>query len=96
MPEDKEKVEDFISLWRKKMDTESNKPSAIGDTLKRIQEVEQENEQLRNKIQANIDLISKTEEVVRKTIDENEKLRENKKDGMNWWGECKWNPTTES
>lgn len=76
MPEDKEKVEDFISLWRKKMDTESNKPSAIGDTLKRIQEVEQENEQLRNKIQANIDLISKTEEVVRKTIDENEKLRE--------------------
>jgi chromosome segregation ATPase len=76
VPEDKEKVEDFISLWRKKMDTESNKPSAIGDTLKRIQEVEQENEQLRNKIQANIDLISKTEEVVRKTIDENEKLRE--------------------
>lgn len=76
MPEDAEKVEDFISLWRKKMDTESNKPSAIGDTLKRIQEVEQENEQLRTKIQANIDLISKTEEVVRKTIDENEKLKE--------------------
>ena len=76
MPEDAEKVEDFISLWRKKMDTESNNPSAIGDTLKRIQEVEQENEQLRTKIQANIDLISKTEEVVRKTIDENEKLKE--------------------
>lgn len=76
MPEDKEKVEDFISLWRKKMDTESDKPSAIGDTLKRIQEVEQENEQLRNKIQANIDLITKTEEIVRKTIDENEKLKE--------------------
>jgi len=76
VPEDAEKVEDFISLWRKKMDTESNKPSAIGDTLKRIQEVEQENEQLRTKIQANIDLISKTEEVVRKTIDENEKLKE--------------------
>ena len=76
MPEDKEKVEDFISLWRKKMDTESDKPSAIGDTLKRIQEVEQENEQLRTKIQANIDLISRTEEVIRKTIDENEKLKE--------------------
>jgi hypothetical protein len=51
VPEDKEKVEDFISLWRKKMDDGSNKPSVIGDTLKRIQEVEQENEQLRNKIQ---------------------------------------------
>ena len=76
MPDDKEKVEDFISLWRKKIDNESGRPSAIGDTLKRIQEVEQENEQLRNKIQANIDLISRTEEIVRKTIDENEKLKE--------------------
>ncbi len=76
MPEDKEKVEDFISIWRKKMMTESNKSSAIGETLKRIQEVEQENEQLRNKIQANIDLITKTEEVVSNTIDENERLKE--------------------
>ncbi|MFX0083425.1 MAG: hypothetical protein ACFE94_16890 [Candidatus Hodarchaeota archaeon] len=76
MPEDKEKVEDFITLWRKKMMTESDKPSAIGETLKRIQEVEQENEQLRNKIRANIDLISRTEELVRNTISENERLKE--------------------
>jgi len=76
MPEDKEKVEDFISLWRKKMMTESDAPSAIGETLKRIQEVEQENEQLRNKIQANIDLITKTEVVVTNTIAENERLKE--------------------
>jgi len=76
MPEDKEKVEDFISLWRKKMMTESNKSSAIGETLKRIQEVEQENEQLRNKIQANIDLITRTEVVVSNTIAENERLKE--------------------
>jgi len=76
MPEDKEKVEDFIGLWRKKMMTESNKSSAIGETLKRIQEVEQENELLRNKIQANIDLITKTEEVVSNTIAENERLKE--------------------
>ena len=75
MPEDKEKVEDFISLWHKKRMTESDKPSAIGETLKRIQEVEQENEQLRNKIQANIDLITKTEEVIRNTIAENERLK---------------------
>lgn len=77
MPEDKEKdVEDFISIWRKKMMNESDKPSAIGETLQRIQEVEQENQQLRNKIQANIDLITRTEEVVRNTIGENERLKE--------------------
>ena len=73
MPEDKEKVEDFISLWRKKMMNEPDKPSAIGETLKRIQEVEKENQQLRNKIQANIDLITRTEEVIRNTIAENER-----------------------
>lgn len=76
MPEDKEKVEDFISLWKKKMINEPDNPSAIGETLKRIQEVEQENEQLRNKIQANIDLITRTEEVVSNTIAENERLKE--------------------
>ncbi|MFW9876705.1 MAG: hypothetical protein ACFFG0_26725, partial [Candidatus Thorarchaeota archaeon] len=76
MPDDKEKVEDFITLWRKKMMTESDNPSAIGETLNRIQEVEQENDKLRNKIQANIDLISKTEEIVRNTIAENERLKE--------------------
>jgi len=38
---------------------EPDKPSAIGETLKRIQEVEEENLQLRNKIQANIDLMTK-------------------------------------
>jgi len=76
MPEDNEKVEDFISLWRKKMMNEPDKPSAIGETLKRIQEVEEENLQLRNKIQANIDLMTKTEQVIRNTIDENERLKE--------------------
>ncbi|MFX1488895.1 MAG: hypothetical protein ACFFBI_07100 [Promethearchaeota archaeon] len=76
MHEDKEKVEDFITLWRKKLMDESKRPSAIAETLERIQEVEKENEELRKKIKENIDLISRTEEVVRKTIDENEKLKE--------------------
>jgi septal ring factor EnvC (AmiA/AmiB activator) len=75
MPEDKEKVEDFISLWRKKMENEGDKPSAIRDTLKRIQEVEKENQLLRNKIQDNIDLISRTEQVIKNTLDENERLK---------------------
>ncbi len=41
MPEENEKVEDFVSLWRKKMKTEIDKPkpSAIGDTLDKIKQV---------------------------------------------------------
>ena len=76
MPEDNEKVEDFISLWRKKMETEIQKPSAIADTLDRMKEVEKENEDLRNKIKQNIELISKTEQIVKQTLDENERLKE--------------------
>ncbi|MFX0141582.1 MAG: hypothetical protein ACFFDN_48540 [Candidatus Hodarchaeota archaeon] len=76
MPEDNEKVEDFISLWRKKMETEIKQPSALSETLERIKEVERENEELRNKIQENIELISRTEEIVKNTIDENERLKQ--------------------
>ena len=76
MPEDNEKVEDFISLWRKKMENEMKKPSVIGDTLERIKDVEKENEDLRNKIKQNIDLLSRTEIVIKETIEENERLKE--------------------
>jgi len=68
MPEEnEEKVEDFISLWKKKLATE-NVPSLIGD-------VQKENEQLRNKIAANIDLITKSEEILKKAVQEKEKLK---------------------
>ncbi|MFX1567761.1 MAG: hypothetical protein ACFFCV_05270 [Promethearchaeota archaeon] len=75
MPEDNEKVEDFISLWRKKMETEIKKPSAIGETLDKMKEMEEENERLRNKIKENIELITRTEEIIKSTIDENERLK---------------------
>ena len=75
MPEDKEKIEDFISLWRKKMENERDKPSVIGETLDKIKEVEKENELLRNKIKDNIELISKTEKVIKSTIEENQMLK---------------------
>jgi len=75
MPDDNEKVEDFISLWRKKMGNEIKTPSAIGETIEKIKEVEDENEQLRNKIKENIELITKTEEIIRKTVEENESLK---------------------
>ena len=83
MPEDNEKVEDFISLWRKKMENEIKTPGAIGETLEKIKEVEDENEQLRNKIKENIELFTKTEEIIEKTIAENESLKQQlKKAGM--------------
>jgi len=62
-----EKAEDFISLWKKKLATE-NTPSLIGD-------IQKENEQLRNKIAANIDLITKSEEILKKAIEEKETLK---------------------
>ncbi len=75
MPEDNEKVEDFISLWRKKMETEIKKPSVIGETLEKMKEMEDENEQLRNKIKENIELITRTEKIITSTIEENERLK---------------------
>ncbi|MFX1310140.1 MAG: hypothetical protein ACFE8C_10620 [Promethearchaeota archaeon] len=81
MPENNEKVEDFISLWRKKMESENDKPSVIGETLEKIKEVEKENEKLRKKIKDNIELISKTEKMVKATIEENERLKEQLKQG---------------
>ena len=76
MPDEEEKVEDFISLWRKKMIDDPKKPSVIGETLDRIKEVEKENKMLRTKIGENIELISKTEKIVRNTIEENKRLQE--------------------
>ncbi len=67
MSEENEKVEDFISLWKKKLSTE-NTPSVIGDLQK-------ENELLRTKITENIELISKSEEILKNAVAEKEKFR---------------------
>jgi len=75
MPEEnEEKVEDFISLWKKKLATEET-PSLIGD-------IQKENEQLRNKIAANIDLITKSEEILKKAVEEKEKLKIEKNEAV--------------
>ncbi|HEC39650.1 hypothetical protein LCGC14_1243790 [marine sediment metagenome] len=80
MTEEKENVEDFVSLWRKKIKDDPNKPSAIGETLVRLNEIEKENEELREVIKGNIDLITYTEEIVKKTIEENERLKSQLRD----------------
>ena len=74
MPDENEKVEDFISLWKKKLSTE-NTPSVIGDLQK-------ENELLRSKITENIELISKSEEILKKAVEEKEKFRVEKDEAI--------------
>ncbi|MFX1364048.1 MAG: hypothetical protein ACFFCE_14850 [Promethearchaeota archaeon] len=88
MPEDNEKVEDFISLWRKKMESDIKTPSTIGDSIEKIKAIEIENEDLRNKIKENVELITKTEKIVKNVIKENKDLKEQlekvgKTDGAN-------------
>ncbi|MFX0180869.1 MAG: hypothetical protein ACFE78_11815 [Candidatus Hodarchaeota archaeon] len=75
MPEDNEKVDDFISLWKKKMNSEDKSPSVIRDTLNKMSALQQENEELRKKITQNIDLISRSEEIIRKSVEEKERFK---------------------
>ena len=82
MPDDNEKVEDFISLWKKKMASENTKPSVIGDTLNEMESLKQENDELRKKIAQNIDLISRSEEIIRRTVEEKEKLKVDKEEAI--------------
>ena len=69
-----DKVEDFISLWKKKLSTE-NTPSVIGDLQK-------ENEFLRSKITTNIELIAKSEEILKKAVEEKGRFRVEKDEAV--------------
>ena len=83
MPEDDEKVEDFISLWKKKMDAEnSNRPSVIGEALNKVDALQQENQELRNKIADNIQLISRSEEIIKSAAQEKEKIKMESKQAL--------------
>ena len=82
MPEDNEKVDDFISLWKKKMTSEDKSPSVIRDTLNKMSALQQENEELRKKITQNIDLISRSEEIIRKSVEEKEKFKLEKEEAL--------------
>ena len=83
MPEDNEKVEDFISLWKKKMETESNnRPSVIGETMNKLEILQRENQELREKIAENVQLIGKTEEILKKAAQEKEQLKTEKEQSL--------------
>jgi len=83
MPEDNEKVEDFISLWKKKMETENNsRPSVIGETMNKVEVLQRENEELRKKIAENVQLIEKTENVLKEAAKEKEQLKIEKEQSL--------------
>jgi len=81
MPEENEKVEDFISLWKKKIASE-NKNTAIGDSIDRIKELQKENENLKLKIAENLQLITKSEDMLKTVIHEKEKLKLEKEETL--------------
>lgn len=74
MPEENEKIEDFVSLWKKKVAGDNNSPSVLGEALNKVEILQKENEQLRKKIAENIELISRSENILKKTLEEKEKL----------------------
>jgi len=82
MPEENEKVEDFISLWKKKVGSENKTPSVIGETLNKVEGIQKENEQLRRKIAENIELISKSEDILKRVVQEKEKLKVEKEEAI--------------
>jgi chromosome segregation ATPase len=83
MPEENEngRVDDFISLWKKKIATE-NKESIIGDSLDKVEALQKENNELRKKISDNIDLITKSEEILKNIVNEKEKLNIEKEEAI--------------
>jgi len=82
MPEEnEEKVEDFISLWKKKITTE-NQSSIIGESLNKIESLQKENEDLRKKIAANINLMTRSEEILKNVVAEKERLKVEKEEAV--------------
>jgi hypothetical protein len=82
MPEDNERIEDFMTLWKQKNEEQNNLPSVIGDTLNQMEVLRAENQDLRNKISENIVLISKTEDIIRNLSTEKERLRIEKEEAL--------------
>lgn len=75
MPEEKEKIEDFMTLWKNKTSQENDQPSIIGETLIQLEKLKRENTDLRKKISDNVELLSKSEDVIKKLTSERERIR---------------------
>jgi len=69
------KDEDFVGML-KKMKTNMKSPSVIGDALDKLEILQKENEQLKEQLNKSINLIHSSEEVLRKALDEKERVKE--------------------
>ncbi|MFW9899105.1 MAG: hypothetical protein ACFFDO_07580 [Candidatus Thorarchaeota archaeon] len=66
--------EDFISKL-KKMKSDSKSPSVIAETLEKIEVLEKQNIELKEKIDKNVDLVRSSEEILKKTVGEKDHLK---------------------
>ncbi|MFX0186262.1 MAG: hypothetical protein ACFE8A_00850 [Candidatus Hodarchaeota archaeon] len=66
--------EDFISKL-KKMKSDSKSPSVIAETLEKIEALEKQNIELKEKIDKNVDLVRSSEEILKKTVGEKDNLK---------------------
>ncbi|MFX1273940.1 MAG: hypothetical protein ACFFBP_12320 [Promethearchaeota archaeon] len=73
MPKESDNVKGFADIISEKAHSEGEQ-SVIGDFIKRIQKIEEENTKLRNTIKQDIELIAKTEEIVKKAIIDKQNL----------------------
>jgi len=80
------KDEDFIGML-KRMKTDMKGPSIIGDALDKIEILQKENEQLKEQLNKSISVIHSSEQVLQKTLDEKERLKEDGRLAMEKLGE---------
>jgi len=80
MSEEK-KDEDFVGML-KRMKTDMKSPSVIGDALDKLEVLQKENEQLKDRLNKSISLIHSSEQVLQKALDEKERLKEDGKVAM--------------
>jgi len=69
------KDEDFIGLL-KRMKTDMDKPSVIGDALDKLEKLQKENVELKERLDKSINLIQSSEQVLQKSLDERERIKD--------------------
>lgn len=67
--------EDFISKL-KKMKSDSKSPSVIAETLEKIEALEKQNIELKEKINKNVEIVHDSEKILKKTVGEKDQLKQ--------------------
>jgi hypothetical protein len=69
------KKEDFVDLL-KRMKTDMDKPSVIGDALDKLEKLQKENAELKEKLEKSMNFIRSSEQVLQKSFDERERIKD--------------------